>query len=216
MSGDLASNSGRAFYAGLLEALTQVMGTAKGYLYNHGPRVAHISLQIAREMGLSEHDIAKLMFAAVLSDTGMIGLAEDAWENPVPHLDEETRGRVRIHPVRSEAAVTAIPHLEGIAPLVRHHHEGWDGSGYPDGLVAESIPFGARILAVADNWDALTSDRPYRKGMSHERAIAILRDGAGKQWDPRIVDALVEHLTATEPARDAAVAAPVVPATSVA
>ena len=106
---DVSLNSGRAFYAGLLEALTQVMGTAKGYLFDHGPRVAHLSRQIAAELGLSERAKSELMYASVLCDMGMIGLAEDAWENPVAHLDKDTRSRVQMHPIRSEAAVTAIP-----------------------------------------------------------------------------------------------------------
>ena len=152
---DGSTNSGRAFYAGLLEALTQVMGTAKGYLYDHGPRVAHLARQVAGEVGLSERDKAELMFASVLCDMGMIGLAEDAWENPVVRLDDESRARVRMHPLRSQAAVTAVPHLEGVAPLVRYHHEWWDGSGYPDGLAGEDIPLGARILRLADTVAAL-------------------------------------------------------------
>ena len=120
---DHSPTSGRAFYAGLLEALTQVMGTAKGYLYDHGPRVAHTARLIAREMGLPPREVAELMFGAVLCDSGMIGLAEDAWENPVAALDRSTRKRVQLHPIRSEASLSAIPHLEGVAPLVRHHHE---------------------------------------------------------------------------------------------
>ncbi len=91
---DVSLNSGRAFYAGLLEALIQVMGTAKDYLFDHGPSVGHLSRQIATELGLTERSKAELMFAAVLGDVGMIGLAEDAWENPVAELDPETRARV--------------------------------------------------------------------------------------------------------------------------
>ena len=102
------------------------------------------------------------MFASVLCDAGMVGLAEDAWENPVAHLDPETRARVRLHPLRSEAAVTAITHLEGIAPLVRYHHEWWDGSGYPDGLSGTDIPLGARLVRLADTVAALGERRPQR------------------------------------------------------
>jgi HD-GYP domain-containing protein (c-di-GMP phosphodiesterase class II) len=90
---------------------------------------------------------------------------------------------------------------------VRHHHERWDGAGYPDGLAGEAIPRGARILAVADTFDALTSDRPYRAGMSVEQALRILRQGAGEQWDPEIVEALVTHCHGAEPAHEASVPA---------
>src|SRR5688572_25176827 len=186
MAVDLATNSGRSFYAGLLEALTQVMGTAKGYLYDHGPRVAHLSRQIGREMKLSERDIAELMFASVLCDAGMIGLAEDAWENPVAHLDPATRSRVQVHPIRSEAAATAIPHLEGVAPLVRFHHEWWDGSGYPDGLVGEDIPVGARILRLADTVAALGENRPQRPPCSAAEIRRVVEDGSAVEFCPDV------------------------------
>jgi HD-GYP domain-containing protein (c-di-GMP phosphodiesterase class II) len=189
---DLATNSGRSFYAGLLEALTQVMGTAKGYLYDHGPRVAHLSRQIGREMGLSERDIAELMFASVLSDTGMIGLAEDAWENPVAHLDLDTRKRVQIHPIRSESAVTAIPHLEGVAPLVRFHHEWWDGSGYPDGLMGGEIPLGARILRLADTVAALGENRPHRPPCSAVQIRRIVEEGRAVEFCPDTAAAFLD------------------------
>jgi HD-GYP domain-containing protein (c-di-GMP phosphodiesterase class II) len=192
MSNDLAINSGRAFYAGLLEALTQVMGTAKGYLYNHGPRVAHLTRQIGREMGLSERDIAELMFAAVLCDTGMIGLAEDAWENPVAQLDADSRARVKLHPGRSEAAVTSIPHLERIAPLVRFHHEWWDGSGYPDGLAGEDIPLGARILRLADTVAALGENRPHRPPCSAAEMRRVVEDGKAVEFCPDVARAFLD------------------------
>jgi HD-GYP domain-containing protein (c-di-GMP phosphodiesterase class II) len=188
---DLATNSGRSFYAGLLEALTQVMGTAKGYLYDHGPRVAHLARQIGREMGLPERDIAQLMFASVLCDAGMIGLAEDAWENPVAHLDTETRARVQVHPIRSEAAVTAIPHLEGVAPLVRYHHEWWDGSGYPDALAGEDIPVGARILRLADTVAALGENRPQRPPCSAAEIRRIVEQGKAIEFCPETADAFL-------------------------
>jgi HD-GYP domain-containing protein (c-di-GMP phosphodiesterase class II) len=95
---------------------------------------------------------------------------------------------------------------------VRGHHESWDGSGYPDGLRGTAIPLGARILAVADTWDALTSDRPYRTGMARDRALAILRDGAGVQWEPAIVEALLQILNREAPAGAEELAAPVLAA----
>jgi putative nucleotidyltransferase with HDIG domain len=192
MSNDLAINSGRAFYAGLLEALTQVMGTAKGYLYDHGPRVAHLTRQIAREMALSERDVAELMFASVLADTGMIGLAEDAWENPVAVLDSESRARVQLHPGRSEAAVTAIPHLEGVAPLVRFHHEWWDGSGYPDGLAGADIPLGARILRLADTVAALGENRPHRPPCSAAEIRRVVDEGKAVEFCPDVARAFLD------------------------
>ena len=184
-------NSGRAFYAGLLEALTQVMGTAKGYLYDHGPRVAHLARLIGRELGLSERDLAELTFGSVLCDTGMIGLAEDAWENPVAKLDGRSRARVKLHPIRSETAVAAIPHLEGVASLVRNHHEWWDGSGYPDGLIGEEIPRGARILRLADTVAALGEARPQRPPLTEAETRRMVEEGRGVEFGPDVVAAFL-------------------------
>ncbi|HAC06039.1 MAG TPA: hypothetical protein DCF71_09285 [Gemmatimonadetes bacterium] len=148
-------HAGRAFNAGLLEALTEVMGSAKGYLRDHGPMVAMLSTEIGREMGLSQSECSQLFFAAVLADMGMVDLAEDAWENPVSELPPDVRARVGLHPVRSEERIRQIPHLEVLAPLVHHHHEWWDGIGYPDGLDGSAIPLGAQILRLSDTVAAL-------------------------------------------------------------
>jgi putative two-component system response regulator len=102
---------------------------------------------------------------------------------------------MKLHPVHS---ANTILHFDAYVPchgMVRHHHEQWDGHGYPDGLAGTSIPFGARILAVADTFDALTSDRPYRSGMTVARAIEILEQGAGTQWDSRVVATMVQYVT---------------------
>jgi HD-GYP domain-containing protein (c-di-GMP phosphodiesterase class II) len=98
------------------------------------------------------------------------------------------------HPVLGAEVMARFATYPDGYRLVRHHHEAWDGSGYPDGLAGESIPLASRILAVADTFDALTSDRPYRRGLGVDRARQILRDGAGQQWDARIVEALDAHL----------------------
>jgi len=171
--------SGRSFYAGLLEALTQVMGSAKGYLVEHGSRVAMLALQIADSLGLSEREKSQLLFASVLSDMGMVGLAEEAWENPVSVL----------HPVRSEECVAHMPHLEDLAPLVRHHHEWWDGSGYPDGLSGQEIPIGARILRLADTVVALGQLRPHRQALSQVAIEDVARAATGIEFAPEVARA---------------------------
>jgi putative nucleotidyltransferase with HDIG domain len=177
-------DSGRAFYAGLLEALTHVMGCAKGYLQDHGPMVAMLAFQLGREMGLSKRECSELFFAAVLADMGMVGLAEDAWENPAPALPPEVRQRVHRHPQRSEERVRGIPHLQELAPLLRHHHEWWDGSGYPDGLRGEEIPLGARILRLADTVGALSARRPHRPALGPDAIADIVRAGMGREFSP--------------------------------
>ncbi|MEQ8328920.1 MAG: HD domain-containing phosphohydrolase [Longimicrobiales bacterium] len=179
-------HSGRAFYSGLLEALTQVMGSAKGYLKDHAPRVALLSTIIAEGLGLDKRQVSELFFASVLSDVGMIGLAEDAWENPVPELPPAVRERVERHPIRSQEQVERIPHLGELAPLVRHHHEWWDGSGYPDRLAGHDIPVGAQILRLADTVAALGQARPHRPYLSVEDIVDVVRKGSGREFGPEV------------------------------
>lgn len=186
------SHSGRAFYAGLLEALTQVMGSAKGYLVDHGPRVAMLSSQIGASMGLDPREVSRLLFASILADMGMIGVAEEAWENPVPELPPEARARVVLHPSRSEERVGMIPHLEELAPLVRHHHEWWDGTGYPDGLAEDDIPLGAQILRLADTVTALGQDRPHRPALSRDEIYQVVRQSGGREFGPEVARTYLE------------------------
>jgi HD-GYP domain-containing protein (c-di-GMP phosphodiesterase class II) len=174
------------FYAGLLEALTQVMGSAKGYLVDHGPRVALLSAQLGDVLGLSKREISELLFASILSDMGMVGLAEDAWENPVPKLPPAVRARVEQHPLRSEERVGLIPHLGELAPLVRHHHEWWDGSGYPDKLAGEDIPVGAQILRLADTVAALGQPRPQRSALTRDEIREVVERGVGREFGPEV------------------------------
>ncbi len=178
--------SGRSFYAGLLEALTQVMGSAKGYLMDHAPRVALLSTVVGEGLGLSKRELSELFFASVLADMGMIGLAEDAWENPVPELPADVRARVEMHPLRSQERVELIPHLGDLAPLVRHHHEWWDGSGYPDRLSGPEIPVGAQILRLADTVAALGQARPHRGALDSEAIIEIVTAGVGTEFGPEV------------------------------
>jgi len=179
-------DSGKAFYAGLLEALTSVMGSAKGYLRDHGPMVAMLASQLGRELGLSKAQCSELFFAAVLSDMGMVGLAEDAWENPAPTLSLEVRERVEKHPRRSEDRVRGVPYLQDLAPLLRHHHEWWDGTGYPDGLKGEEIPLGARILRLADTVAALGQPRPHRGALGPDAVEGVVQASLGKEFGPGI------------------------------
>jgi HD-GYP domain-containing protein (c-di-GMP phosphodiesterase class II) len=168
------------------------MGTAKGYLHEHGPRVGMLATQLGAEMGLDEVERSALVFAAVLSDMGMVGLAEDAWENPAPELSDEVRARVKQHPQRSEQRVREIPHLERLGPLIRHHHEWWDGSGYPDGLWGPAIPLGAQILRIADTVTALGADRPQRSAVGRGEVAKIVRASIGKEIGPEVAETFLE------------------------
>ena len=179
-------STGRAFYAGLFEALLSVMGSSNGYLADHGPRTAYLARQMARAMGCSDREIAEIVLAGILGDVGLIGLAEDAWEVPTPVLDARTRGLVRAHPIRSEATLISIPHMEDVADLVRNHHEWWTGAGYPDGLAGPQIPRGARILRLADTVAALGEERPQRPPRSSTEIRAIVADASGREFSPDV------------------------------
>ncbi len=185
-------SSGRAFYSGLIEALLSVMGSSKGYLLDHGPRTAYLARQLAAAAGCTPREIAEVTLAGVLSDVGMIGLAEDAWENPVPVLDPRTRGLVRAHPIRTEATLRGIPHFDSVARLARSHHEWWNGSGYPDEIAGEEIPLGARVLRLADTITALGEVRPQRPVRTPEEIRTVVRDSAGREFDPALAELWLE------------------------
>ena len=180
------SIEGRTFYQGLLEAMAQGMGSAKDYLVEHSPRSAVLAHALGARVGMNDHELAELFFGAVLADLGMIGLVEDAWEQPVLVLPTRARDEVQSHPLRSAAGARAIPYLGGSERLIRHHHEWWDGSGYPFNLHGEEIPLGARILRLADTVTALGEPRPQRPARSQEEIRETVRVGAGKEFDPKL------------------------------
>ena len=181
-----ADRSGRAFYAGLLEGLIRVMGMWHGYLFQHGPRVSVIALRLGRSFELDRQQLSELFFGAVLSDLGMIGLVEEALENPKPSLTGEARAQVEIHPKRSADTVSAIPYLGDVAPLVARHHEWWDGTGYPQGLSGDAIPLCAQILRVADTVAALGEDRPQRPKLDAGEIRKEVQRALGHEFSPEV------------------------------
>lgn len=158
------------------------------YTRGHSERVARVARCIAVELGLSEQEVEDVHLSGILHDIGKIGIDDRVLRKP-GRLTEEERLHIQEHPTIGYNILQGIENLRHVLPGVRHHHESWDGSGYPDGLRGNEIPQMARILAVADSYDAMGSDRPYRAGMPIEKVDAILREGAGEQWDPRVVDA---------------------------
>lgn len=177
---------GKEFYQGILDALVLGMGAAKGYLFDHGPRMAVQAHRIGERIGMSPRELAEVFFGAVLADLGMIGLVEDEWEIPVPVLSPPARAEVKLHPERSAAAASAIPLLDNVGDLILHHHEWWNGSGYPDGLAGEEIPLGARVLRLADTVTALTEPRPQRSKRSLDDVRAVVEQESGREFDPAL------------------------------
>lgn len=155
---------------------------------NHSERVVDYSLRIANRLNLPDEDKKTLELAALLHDIGKIGISEDILNKPAP-LDKEELQAVRRHPELGENMVKGIDFLDGVRPMIRHHHERYDGNGYPDGLKAEGIPIISRIIFVAETYDALTSDHSYRPAVTPKEAIGELNRVAGEQLDKNVVSA---------------------------
>jgi putative nucleotidyltransferase with HDIG domain len=178
-----------------VEALARAIDARDPYTYGHSARVARLSFEIAREMGLPPDELAVLGRAALLHDIGKIGVADRVLRKPGP-LNKRDVIAMRAHPVIGYEMLKGLHFLESSLGGVRHHHEHWDGSGYPDGLRGEDIPKAVRILTVADALDALTSDRPYRAAMSFSSAFATIEAEAGIQFDPAVIRAVRSHSAA--------------------
>ena len=182
----------------MLDALVAAVDNKDRYTRRHSEDVLTYSLLIARELGLGEEEQRTVAMAALLHDVGKIGMPDAVLRKP-GKLTEEEFAAVRQHPQMGAIMVAAVPGLEGTLDAVRHHHERWDGGGYPQGLRGEGIPFIARLMAVADAFSAMTTDRPYRQGMLEAQALAILAAGAGAQWDPQCVQAFARARGAHQP-----------------
>ena len=188
-------------YPEALRALVAAVEAKDHYTHGHSARVAELSVRLGLQLGLVPDRLRALARGAYLHDVGKIAIPDALLNKPGPLTDAE-RARIEEHPETGVDIVRGTPSLTETVAVVRHHHERIDGGGYPDGLSGEQIPLVARICAVADVWDALTSDRAYRDAMSPAEALAIIVDGAGSHLDPEVVEALCDHLAAAglEPA----------------
>jgi HD-GYP domain-containing protein (c-di-GMP phosphodiesterase class II) len=173
-----------------LAALVEVVELRDPYTAGHSRRVAATARMIASQLRLTAEEADLIESAGQVHDIGKVAIDPQILLKTSKLSDDEF-GQMQLHPVYGANVVDRFAAYRECAKFVRHHHERWDGAGYPDRIAGEEIPLGARILAVADSFDAMTSDRPYREGMAVERAISILREGAGTQWDPAVVDAFV-------------------------
>ena len=178
---------GRQNILNTVQALVRSLEAKDSQTSYHSLRVTQYATLIAEQMGLDEGMIRTVQYGAMLHDIGKIGIVGQIL-NKKGKLTEEEWAVVRTHPLIGARIVETVDYLAGAVPVVRHHHEYFDGSGYPDGLCGKEIPLGARIVSVPDYYDALTSDRPYRAALPHDEAIDGIRGRTGKIFDPEIAE----------------------------
>ena len=178
----------REFLRGVVRALTSAIDAKDPYTCGHSDRVARVAVRLAEEMGCDTETLNTIYLSGLLHDIGKIGIDDNVLRKP-GKLTEVEYEHIKLHSEIGYRILKDLRQLDDVLPVVLHHHEQWDGKGYPHKLAADNIPLMARIVAVADSFDAMGSDRPYRNGMPEDRLDQVLRDGAGKQWDPSVVDA---------------------------
>jgi HD-GYP domain-containing protein (c-di-GMP phosphodiesterase class II) len=193
--------------AGIVRTLTSVIDAKDPYTCGHSDRVARVAVCLAEELDCDAEMVQSMYLSGLLHDIGKVGIEDSVLRKPGKLTDEEYE-HIKQHVNIGHKIIFDLGKLENVLPVVLHHHESWDGGGYPKQLGAEAIPLSARIVAVADAFDAMGSDRPYRMGMPDEKIDKIFRKGAGQQWDPDVVAAFfrirndVREIAKTQYVRD--------------
>ena len=190
----LEMESRQAFVA-TVRSLISLLAVKDNYTGEHSNMTADLAELVARRFNLSETEVMHVKLGGLLHDIGKIGVPECVLCKPAILTPEEMLV-MRQHVHYGEQALAGVPHMEAVRSIVRHHHEWWNGGGYPEGLKGGEIPLVTRIVTVADSYDAMTSDRPYRRRLSQATAVERLRAAAGIQFDPSVVEKLVECLEA--------------------
>jgi len=176
-----------------VQSLAALLDLRDGYTGQHSSTVVHLCEQVARRVGVTGDELEHLRIAAHLHDLGKIGVPDEILHKPGP-LDDAEWSIMREHPVWGARALETIPGFRSASRAVRHHHERWDGAGYPDGLAGEDIPIGARVIAVCDAYEAMTSTRPYRPALADSEARERIVAGTGSQFDPAATWGLLDAL----------------------
>ena len=180
-------------FVSTVEALANALEANDEYTSDHARWITNLSLRVGRELGLDERALKCLELGALLHDIGKIGIPSDVLSKP-GRLTAAERTLVQTHPELGERIIAPIDRLQTVRPIVRHCHERWDGRGYPDGVAGEDIPLESRIIFVCDAYHAMTTDRPYRRRLSHREAVRRLAEGAGSQFDPHVVEVALRVL----------------------
>ncbi len=187
-----------AYYLNTVRAMVSVLESKSSYFIHHSMRVSRYARGIGKELNLDKPDIEKLGIAGMLHDFGNIGIEEELFHKP-GKLSPQEYETIKKHPLNAELILEPIGDLSNVINDIRHHHERFDGTGYPDGLKGENIPIRSRILAVAETFDSLTSDRPYRRKIGTEKALEEIRKHAGTQFDPVVVQAFKRFIEKESP-----------------
>jgi putative nucleotidyltransferase with HDIG domain len=188
------AESAEQLYRETLASLSNALEAKDQYTSEHTEEVVRLAVSVAAELGLEHELVRQVELGAILHDIGKVRVPESILNKPGP-LDDAEWAIMRTHPEVGERILRPISSLTPILPIVRHHHERWDGDGYPDRLAERSIPTGARIVSVCDAYRAMTENRPYRRALSQDRAWEELQRGSGRQFDPDCVDALLRVLS---------------------
>jgi putative nucleotidyltransferase with HDIG domain len=189
----------------MLSMLSRAIEARDPYMRGHSARVTRLAETIARRLGWSEERLASLRAGGRLHDIGKLGVSDDVLSKE-GRLDEDEFAEIREHPKIGAKLLLRLTAFREALPYVLYHHERWDGNGYPSGKAGENIPVEARVLAIADAFDAMTSDRPYRRALSPGEALAEVERCAGTQFDPKIARLFIE-LVGRETTRDVRAAA---------
>jgi putative nucleotidyltransferase with HDIG domain len=177
-------------YIEMVLALSRAMDARDAYTADHSERLARWADTVARSLGCDDQEIQDIRWGALLHDIGKIGLPDRILRKDGPLTEEEWEA-VQAHPLTGETILMPAARLRGVAKIVRHHHERWDGAGYPEHLAGQAIPLGARILAVVDAYGAIIDKRPYKPAHTHAEATAEIKRCAGAQFDPDVVEAFL-------------------------
>ncbi len=185
---DKLINDLKELFSGTIKAIMEALDAKDSYTSGRSRRITYYSIQIAKQLGLSTIDIGKVELAGMLHDIGMIGVSDEILYK-VDSLTQEEYDEIKKHITYSVKILEDIKQLKDVVEIIKYHHEKYDGTGYPFGIKGEDIPIGSRIIAIADAFDSIISNRIYRNQTSHEQALEEIKKGAGTQFDPVVVKA---------------------------
>lgn len=177
-----------------LGSIARNLSVRDKYSEGHALRVSIYSRRLAARMKLSEEEIENIRIGGLLHDIGKVGFSDNVFRNEKKRPPKRIMNQIRKHPTKGKIILKNLHLRSAVIDYVYSHHEREDGSGYPRGITGEKIPMGAKIIAIADTFDAVTTDRSYQKGRTPTEALAILRKGSGKQFDPRLVEAFIAEI----------------------